>query len=249
MRVILAASILFTLNAAGAAHGPGEPFVPVGIVYDTPGALDFREDLVYFRKLGFSVVARRDPASPRELRVERLASLLARGLAAPPDPIDAGGLDIMSVHEHSSGADVRQRAWIAIGRGLRGVLFDGWRSLRGNPAALAEAASFADNVTRNAALFAPLSASARPIRIEAASPDLFARFVESPEAMVLVAANLTSAEQRVTLRFAPDVPEAIWQNMESGAAVNFVAGPEGPFYTRTFAPLDVAVLMIRKRTP
>jgi hypothetical protein len=43
------------------------------------------------------------------------------------------------------------------------------------------------------------------------------------------------------------MPEAIWQNMESGAAVNFVAGPEGPIYSRTFTPHDVVVLMIRKQ--
>jgi hypothetical protein len=34
--------------------------------------------------------------------------------------------------------------------------------------------------------------------------------------------------------------------METGAAVNFVAGLDGPSYTHTFGPRDVLVLMIRK---
>ena len=50
----------------------------------------------------------------------------------------------------------------------------------------------------------------------------------------------------MTFTFAPDMPEAIWQNMETGAAVNFVAGPSGPTYTYAFKPRDVLVLMIKK---
>jgi hypothetical protein len=76
---------------------------------------------------------------------------------------------------------------------------------------------------------------------------VFARIVESAEAMVLVAANLTDSPRQITLAFSADVPEAIWQNMEAGGAVNFVAGPEGPIYTRAFPPRDVIVLMIRKQ--
>ena len=48
------------------------------------------------------------------------------------------------------------------------------------------------------------------------------------------------------MTFSRDTPEAIWQNMETGASVNFVAGPDGPTYTHSFAPRDVLVLMIRK---
>ena len=51
----------------------------------------------------------------------------------------------------------------------------------------------------------------------------------------------------MTLTFPPAVPEAVWQNMLTGSAVNFVAGPTGPIYQRTFAAHDVLVLMIRKR--
>jgi hypothetical protein len=74
-----------------------------------------------------------------------------------------------------------------------------------------------------------------------------ARFLESADAMLLVAMNHGSTPRRVTFTFGPDVPEAIWQNMESGAAVNFVQGAEGPTYTRTLAGKDVMVLVRGKR--
>jgi hypothetical protein len=51
----------------------------------------------------------------------------------------------------------------------------------------------------------------------------------------------------VTITFAPAIPEAIWQNMLTGSAVNFVAGATGPVYKRAFAAHEVLVLMIRKR--
>jgi hypothetical protein len=34
--------------------------------------------------------------------------------------------------------------------------------------------------------------------------------------------------------------------METGTAVNFIAGADGPTYTHTFAPKGTLVLMIRK---
>ena len=48
------------------------------------------------------------------------------------------------------------------------------------------------------------------------------------------------------MTFTPDTQEAIWQNMETGAAVNFIAGPEGPTYTYSFAREMRSILMIRK---
>ena len=74
-----------------------------------------------------------------------------------------------------------------------------------------------------------------------------ARFLESADAMLLVAMNHGGTPHKVTFTFGPDVPEAIWQNMESGAAVNFVQGAEGPTYTRTLAARDVMVLVRGKR--
>jgi Beta-galactosidase len=90
-------------------------------------------------------------------------------------------------------------------------------------------------------------AGVRPdVRIEGASGPVETRFLESSDVFLLVGLNYADAPQRVTLTFTPDTQEAIWQNMETGAAINFVAGPEGPTYTYTFAPRDALVLMIRK---
>ena len=96
---------------------------------------------------------------------------------------------------------------------------------------------------------AELDALAIPpdIRIDPAGKLVEARFLESADVLLLIAINHADTPQKVTMTFAPDVPEAVWQNMETGASVNFVAGPAGPTYTRSFAPRDVVVLMIRKR--
>lgn len=84
------------------------------------------------------------------------------------------------------------------------------------------------------------------VRIDGGAGSVEARFLESSDARVLIAINHADTPQKVTMTFTPDTQEAIWQNMESGAAVNFVAGPEGPTYTHAFAARDVLVLMIRK---
>ena len=84
------------------------------------------------------------------------------------------------------------------------------------------------------------------VRIGGATGAVETRFLESADVLMLIGLNHTDARQRVTMTFPPDTQEAIWQNMETGAAVNFVAGPEGPTYTYTFNPRDALVLMIRK---
>ena len=85
------------------------------------------------------------------------------------------------------------------------------------------------------------------IRIDGAPGLVEARFLESSEAILLIAINHGDAAQRVTFTFGPDIPEAIWQNMETGASVNFVQGPDGPTYAHSFAPRDVMVLVRGKR--
>lgn len=244
MRVGAAAALLL---ASLATQRPPEPFVPVGVLNDRPGEPRAAE-IAQLRKLRFSIVARRDPAAGRPVDVR---ARILPGPDADPDapliPFAIDGVGFVSIRKDTSAADVRRDAWILIGRGYPGVIFDGWTTLQQNPAAFQAAAEFADIVTRNAALFAPLRASARQVRVDVRTTALFARFVESPDAMVLVAANLKASAERVTFAFTSDTPEAIWQNMESGSAVNFVAGPDGPTYTRTFPPHDVMVLMIRKR--
>lgn len=246
MLVRLTAALVVIAGALPAQVVRG-PFVPVGVLVDAPSAPVPREAIDELRRLRFNVVARREPgAVTAPLRVEVIPP--------PGEKADAplalsrpAGLEVVPVAADATGARVRQDAWAAIGRGARGVLFDSWATLSGNPDALAASAAFADVVTRNAALFAPLEPSTRTVRVEPASSEVFARIVESAEAMVLVAANLSDSPRQITLAFSADIPEAIWQNMEVGGAVNFVAGPEGPIYTRAFPPRDVIVLMIRKQ--
>ena len=240
MRVVAAAALLALYSGVQLR----QPLVPIGVIDDRTA--DRRTGLGELSKLRFTVVGRRDPTDvPYGIRIDWLPGSGAGPQTTPPRIAD--GIGVVKVAEDASGWQIRQEAWIWMGRGYRGVLFDSWSTLRKNEDALAAAASFADVITRNSALFAPLRQSARAVRIQSASPDIFARFVESSDAILLVAANLTDSVQSVTLEFSPDTPEAIWQNMESGTAVNFVAGPDGPIYSRSFQPHDVVVLMIRKQ--
>lgn len=246
-RVAIVVLLLAAPLAAQRAERPAQPFVPVGVAFDRVDDPDNRSDLEFVRRLRFNVIAVRDPAS-QEFRLETLARLLAPESDAPQRLPSTSEVEVVPVRSDASAADVRLRAWMAIARGVRGVIFDGWTALRQNSDALAAAASFADNVTRNAALFAPLQL--RPpgdVRVDAAPSAIEAHFLESREALVFIAANLTASMQRVTMTFSREMPEAIWQNIEAGGTVNFVAGPEGPTYARTFTPHDVIVLVIRKQ--
>ncbi len=85
------------------------------------------------------------------------------------------------------------------------------------------------------------------VRIDGGSGQVESRFLESAGAIVLVALNHSDAAQKVTFAFGPSIPEAIWQNMETGSQVNFVQGPNGPTYTHTFAARDAMVLVRGKR--
>lgn len=85
------------------------------------------------------------------------------------------------------------------------------------------------------------------IRLDGAPGLVEARFLESPDALLLIAINHAATPQTVTMHFSPDTPEAIWQNMETGAAVHFVQRTEGPTYRHAFAARDVLVLVRGKR--
>jgi len=85
------------------------------------------------------------------------------------------------------------------------------------------------------------------IRIDGAPGLVEARFLESAGAILLIAINHAETPQKVTFSFDADIPEAIWQDMETGAAVHFVQQPSGPSYTRSFAARDVMVLVRGKR--
>ena len=85
------------------------------------------------------------------------------------------------------------------------------------------------------------------VRIDGAPGLVESRFLESSGAIVLIGLNHSDTVQKVMFSFAPSVPEAIWQNMETGSQVSFVQGPNGPTYTHTFAARDALVLVRGKR--
>jgi hypothetical protein len=92
-----------------------------------------------------------------------------------------------------------------------------------------------------------LDAVAPDIRIDGAPGLVEARFLESPDAWLLVALNHADTPQKVTLGFGADIPEAIWVDMETGASVSFVQSKDGPTLTHTFPARDVLVLVRSKK--
>lgn len=102
------------------------------------------------------------------------------------------------------------------------------------------------SLTRLQALVAA-AGIAPDIRIDGAPGLVEARFLESPDAFLLVAINHAATPQTVTLHFTPDTPEAIWLNIETGAEVHFVLRADGPSYRHTFPPRDVMLLVRAKR--
>jgi beta-lactamase class A len=142
-------------------------------------------------------------------------------------------------------AQARLRMWTAIAQGQRSVTFDD--GANGRSAAARALGELAGVITRNQSLFGPLRPreGAAQAVVQGAG-GVGVRILESTEAIVIVAFNSTAEVQKVTLRFPPDIPEAIWQNIEEGVSVNFVMDKDGPFHTHTFAPHDVLVLTIRK---
>ena len=139
----------------------------------------------------------------------------------------------------------RLELWKAVARGARRIALDAGGRLTPGILALGETAGV---VTRNETLFAPLKARTTDnvIRIEPAG-DMHGYVLESADAIVLIVLNESKTTRRVTLTFPPDLPEAIWQNMEAGNAVNFVMGSQGPYVEHTFSPHDALVLAIRKK--
>jgi hypothetical protein len=226
--------------------------VPIGVRYQLDSDAARRQrDLDEFRRLRFNVVALGQEAKPSD---ELELGLIDRLLAGAADTrVRMGGIAILSAQEIASGPQVKQAAWYYFGMGARGIIFGDWAALQQNGDALTAAVEFAEHVSRNAALYAPLQprvpkTDPPDVTIEGNDPRISARFLESSDALLLIVTNHDASETReVTLTFSPEMPEAIWQNMLAGTAVNFVAGPKGPVYTRTFPPKDVLVLMIRKK--
>ena len=236
--------LLQAQQPAGLADRRLTEFVPIGVRY-LPAADPARRrtDLETLRQLRFTVVASRDESG--EVKISSIEELL-RG-AAVPLPLTSQQLGTVPA---SPATSVRERAWWALARGARAVIFDDWEALQLSEPALAEAAAFADAIARNPELYVPLrpadKTGSRALTLSAAKSGVEAEWLESPQTLLLIAVNRADEPRDVTLMFSPEMPEAIWQNMLTGTAVNFVASAKGPEYSRTFAAHDVLVLMIRK---
>lgn len=250
-RLVPAMSVLLLAYGASPDTQP-TAFLPVAVEYPAgEDAAERQRDLEELRRLRFNAV-RFGPVSadtdPRPLvHIDRL-------LAGAPDPRVVLPVDTpparVAVGFESSAAEVSAAAWSAVGRAAGGVVFADWQTLVANPDALAAASQFAEDITRNMALYAPLRPVAaregrRQVRMGDGPAGVRVALLESASALVLIAVNASEDEADVMMSFSPDVPEAIWQNMLRGGAVSFVASPDGPIYERTFAPREVLVLAIR----
>lgn len=87
------------------------------------------------------------------------------------------------------------------------------------------------------------------VRITDGGGEVDARFLESRDALVLIAVNHGRTAQRATLTFPAGMKREFWQNMETGEMVTLAEGTPGPSLTHEFGPRDVLVLTIRIRGP
>jgi len=105
-------------------------------------------------------------------------------------------------------------------------------------------------ITRNPALFAPLrprTGGVVSVSSTGGGAPVDVKLLESTDAIMIIGLNHAPGPRTATITFEPEIPEAIWQNLETGTSVNFVMGRSGPVLEHTFAPRDALVLMIRKR--
>jgi hypothetical protein len=147
----------------------------------------------------------------------------------------------------STAPGARLVMWSAIARGERRVAFAGASDPVGRDVLwLGETAGV---ITRNQALFAPLrprSGGVADVTAESGAA-VEIKLLESADALMIIGLNYAPSPRKATITFAREIPEAIWQNLETGAAVSFVMGKNGPVLEHTFAPRDALVLMIRKQ--
>jgi hypothetical protein len=249
---MLSAALTILLHLAATAHRTPAiqetlDVVPVGVRYDLdPDPARRRTDLENMRRLRFTVVLSGEPTQALA-PVDRLIA----GDRSSSITIPRSDIGLVPVNERTEAESIREAAWTRLATGARAVIFDDWKALQNNDGALAEAAAFAETLARNPVLYAPLrrvdATGDRAFTIDGGQNTVEAHWLESPDAILLIAINHASEPRDVTITFAPAIPEAIWQNMLTGSAVNFVAGAAGPVYKRTFAAHEVLVLMIRKR--
>lgn len=220
-----------------------EPFFPIGVwCRDEPAEGVLRA----IRAAGFNGV--RDG-------LDASAGLATRAARAGLRMVVGDGCADVQVDPSATAADLRLWGWLALLRGARGVFYYAWRDLIDDTGALTPrgraAAAFAGVVARNPALFEPLrpaGGSADRVRVEGTG-EVEAGWLESRDALVLVAVNHGGAAARAVVTFARGTKQEFWQNLETGDRVTLAMRGEAPSLTHAFAARDALVLMIRKTSP
>ena len=173
----------------------------------------------------------------------RLSSL--RGVVAVER--EASGPAVIDLLPAASGlARNRLAFWTAVARGSKRVsLTDPAGGAGLDLLAFGETAGV---VTRNQALFAPLQSRPHGVRqVSAAGASVEVRLLESRDVIMIIALNRSALPRTARITFDPDIPEAIWQNLETGATVNFVMTKDGPVLEHTFAAHDAVLLMTGRK--
>ena len=192
-----------------------------------------------------------EPATDRQGFIDYASRRLRLGVGVmsveAADAIEAAQRPIRVGRNAQTPIDARLAFWSAIAQGVGRVMFSDADGGAG-PAVLSLGET-AGIVTRNAALFAPMRPRGRGVVdvTGAGGAPVDVKLLESSDALMIIGTNYARALHKVTVTFAPDIPEAIWQNLETGTEVNFVMSGRGPFLEHTFAPRETLVLVIRKR--
>lgn len=179
-------------------------------------------------------------------RLTASAAVIAVDPISAPDSWRSDGVTVGSGPGAMTRRQARKALWARIASGARNVEFiDADAPMSPALLAIGETAGV---ITRNQALFAPMQPRRRtPGEIAiSGGAEVTVHILESAEAMAIIAINHATEVRKVAITFPPDVPEAIWQNMEDGVSVHFVMTARGPVLEHTFAPEDVVVLAIRK---
>lgn len=191
--------------------------------------------------------ARKDPeASGRFIEAVRAKLSAIRGVVrVEPESGSAAPIDLLA--GPSGFARNRLAFWTAIARGEKHVtLIDPAGGAGPELLAFSETAGV---VTRNVALFGPLLPRTQGVRQVSggSGASVEVRLLEARDVIMFIALNRAAAPQNVRIAFDPDVPEAIWQNLETGATMNFVMTKDGPALETTLAPHDALVLVTSRK--
>jgi hypothetical protein len=221
------------------------PELLIGVAYSAPASVPdavLVSDMRAMRRAGYNIVFVEEPASRDRLGPAAIAERIPVIDAIPGESARIKvGSGVQGVSE------ARLALWDAIATGRRSVVFEApGRRFTQELRALGESAG---TITRNQALFMPMRPRASGVRAidgEGGAP-VDVKLLESKDVLMIIALNRAAVSRKAAITFNPDIPEAIWQNMESGTSVDFVMGRNGPVLEHTFAARDALVLMIGKR--